>query len=168
MGDQPIELVAHNPQWRDLFVQQQSRLKSILRPWLAGPIEHFGSTAVKDLRAKPIVDILVPVRALAEAAAAIPALKADGWLHWADDPKRSERLWFLRPRPEARTHHLHLIEDQNRIASLLRFRDALRTDGKLRRDYEALKLRLAEVHRFDREGYTEAKTQFIERALLKN
>jgi GrpB-like predicted nucleotidyltransferase (UPF0157 family) len=167
MPDQPIELVAHDPIWRDSFLEQKSTLTSILQPWLAGAIEHFGSTAVADLRAKPIIDILAPVRSLESARDAIPLLEADGWLHWADDPKRHQRLWFLRPRPEARTHHLHVIEDPNRIATLLRFRDALRADENLRREYETLKLRLAQQHHLDREAYTEAKTEFIERALRK-
>jgi GrpB-like predicted nucleotidyltransferase (UPF0157 family) len=165
MADQPIELVEYDSRWVDSFAEQKAQLTAILNPWLAGEIEHFGSTAVQDLRAKPIVDILAPVRSLAQAAVAIPALEADGWLHWSDDPHRHERLWFLRPRPETRTHHLHLIEDQARIAALLRFRDALRRNSELRRDYEALKTKLAVQHRSDRESYAERKTEFIRRAL---
>jgi GrpB-like predicted nucleotidyltransferase (UPF0157 family) len=165
MADQPIELVAHDPRWRELFLEQQARLGVILRPWLAGPIEHFGSTAVEDLRAKPVVDIVAPVRSLDAAAAAIPSLQADGWLHWPDDPEREKRLWFLRPRPEWRTHHLHVIDDPARVASLLRFRDGLRASAALRRSYESLKAQLAIEHRNDREAYTRGKADFIERSM---
>lgn len=55
--------------------------------------------------------MLARVGALASAQAAVPVLTAAGWLFWPDDPCRHYRLWFLRPSPEARTHHLHLIED---------------------------------------------------------
>jgi GrpB-like predicted nucleotidyltransferase (UPF0157 family) len=168
MPDQPVEIADYDPAWVEAFAEQQARLTPLLAPWLAAPIEHFGSTAVPGLRAKPVVDILAPVRSLADAARAIPLLEQDGWLHWPDDPHRHTRLWFLRPRPDSRTHHLHLIQDPARIASLLAFRDALRSDPTLRHDYESLKTRLAAQHRTDREAYTNAKADFTGRALLPN
>jgi GrpB-like predicted nucleotidyltransferase (UPF0157 family) len=165
VADQPIEIVNYDPRWVDSFSQQQSRLAVILAPWLSAPVQHFGSTAVPGLRSKPIVDILAPVRSVNDARHALPLLQADGWLHWPDDPDRHDRMWFLRPRPEARTHHLHVIADPARIAPLLAFRDALRNDPQLRHDYASLKTRLAQEHRTDREAYTRAKADFVARAL---
>src|SRR5690349_12089792 len=99
MRDQPIEIVAYNPAWVDAFADQQLPLIELLAPWLAGPIEHIGSTAVPGLAAKPVVDILAPVSSLAAARAALPLLGRAGWLYWADDPAGDARMWFLRPRP---------------------------------------------------------------------
>ena len=90
------------------------RCLALLRPWLTAPPEHVGSTAIAGLRAKPIVDVLAPVHSLAEAQDAVPVLERDGWLFWADDPNRSYRLWFLRPTPTARTHHLYLCSTTTR------------------------------------------------------
>ncbi|MBL8937470.1 MAG: GrpB family protein [Archangium sp.] len=45
------------------------------------------------------------------------------------------------------------------------FRDALRADASLAAEYAALKKRLVVTHRFDREGYTEAKSFFVRRVL---
>jgi len=165
VADQPVELVEYDPRWVDSFAEQQAKLAGTLAPWLAGPIEHIGSTAVPGLRAKPVVDILCPVRSLMDARQALSLLEEQGWLHWAQDPERHFRMWFLRPRPEARTHHLHLIEDPARVHSLLTFRDALRSDTHLRKDYEALKTQLAQRYRADRDAYTDAKTDFIEQVL---
>ena len=79
------------------------------------------------LRAKPIVDIVAPVRSFAAARAAVPVLEQDGWLFWPDDPNRFYRLWFLRPTPAARTHHLQIMQhDHPELHNLLLFRDALR------------------------------------------
>ena len=75
MADQPIALVDHDPAWHGRFVAQRDVLSRLLRPWLAGPPEHIGSTAVAGLRAKPIVDILASVRSLAEAQQAVPLLE---------------------------------------------------------------------------------------------
>jgi GrpB-like predicted nucleotidyltransferase (UPF0157 family) len=164
--DAPVVLVDYDPVWSDRFLEQACCLTAILQPWLAAPVEHVGSTAVPGLRAKPVVDILAPVVSLARAQAAIAALTADGWLFWPDDPNREHRLWFLRPRPEARTHHLHVIEHGHPAAHAERaFRDALRSDPALRDAYAALKDRLAARHRTDRNAYTEAKSDFI-RAVL--
>ena len=106
MADQSIELTAYDPTWPTRFAEQQKRLATILQPWLAGEIEHVGSTSVPGLRSKPTVDILAPVQSLGASRTAIPVLEKDGWLFWPDDPNHNYRLWFLRPSPAARTHHL--------------------------------------------------------------
>jgi GrpB-like predicted nucleotidyltransferase (UPF0157 family) len=74
--------------------------------------------------------------------------------------------WFLRPRPEARTHHLHVIEQGHPHAkALLAFRDALRADAGLHREYVSLKERRAEQHPESRNAYSNAKGAFIQQAL---
>jgi GrpB-like predicted nucleotidyltransferase (UPF0157 family) len=166
MSDEPVILVDYDPAWPNRFVEQAARLTAILQPWLAAPVEHVGSTAVPGLRAKPVVDILAPVVSLAQAQAAIAALTADGWLFWPDDPNRSYRMWFLRPKPAARTHHLHVIQHDHPAARAeLMFRDVLRGDHAVREAYAALKDRLAVQHRTDRDAYTDAKSDFIRSVL---
>jgi GrpB-like predicted nucleotidyltransferase (UPF0157 family) len=161
-----VQIVDHDAQWREKFTQQRAVLTQTLASWLAAPIEHVGSTAVPGLAAKPIIDILAPVTSLAKAHLAVPVLQSAGWLFWAADPNRSWRLWFLRPRPEARTHHLYLIQhDDPHIEELRIFRDLLGSRPELRQRYEILKYRLAQAHREDREAYTAAKRQFVEATL---
>ena len=166
MADQRVTVVGYDPAWPDQFAQQRPLVEELLRPWLAGPVEHIGSTAVPGLQAKPVIDMLAPVSSLARAQAAVSALAAAGWLFWPDDPCRHYRLWFLRPSPEARTHHLHVIEDGHVHAqALVAFRDALRADGELRREYAGLKVRLARQHRGNRNAYSNAKGSFVAQAL---
>lgn len=162
MADQTVYLVDHDPSWHKRFVAQRDVLSQLLSPWLAAPPEHVGSTAVPGLRAKPVVDIAAPVVSLNAAQAAVPVLETDGWLFWANDPNRWYRLWFLRPTPAARTHHLYLMQhDHPELRGLLLFRDALREDPALLKEYAALKERLAEQHPTDRDAYTDAKSDFI-------
>jgi GrpB-like predicted nucleotidyltransferase (UPF0157 family) len=166
MADQAVYLVDHDPVWHERFVLQRDALAQLLRRWLAAAPEHVGSTAVPGLRAKPVIDIAAPVVSLASAEAAIPALQADGWLFWPEDPNRSYRLWFLRPTPAARTHHLYLMQyDSAELRRLLLFRDALRDDAVLRHAYASLKDRLADQHRTDRDAYTDAKSAFVQSVL---
>ena len=161
-------MVGYDPGWADRFAEQRPLVAELLGPWLAGPVEHVGSTAVPGLRAKPVIDMLAPVSSLASAQAAVPVLAAAGWLFWPDDPFRHYRLWFLRPVPEARTHHLYLIENGHpHAAALVAFRNALRADGRLRREYGDLKDQLARQHPGNRNAYTNAKGSFIAQALRR-
>jgi GrpB-like predicted nucleotidyltransferase (UPF0157 family) len=165
MGDAPVVIEPYDPSWPRRFAAASSTLNTVLGPWLAGPVEHIGSTAVPGLAAKPVIDILAKVHDLRDASAAIPLLEADGWLLWRDDPY-GYRLWFLTPSPANRTHHLQLIPaDAPQTGALLAFRDALRADDALAANYATLKFRLAAVHRADREAYTEAKSEFVQRVL---
>jgi GrpB-like predicted nucleotidyltransferase (UPF0157 family)/GNAT superfamily N-acetyltransferase len=145
-----------------VFAEQRDQLETSLQPWLRGPVQHVGSTAVPGLAAKPIVDVAAPVGSLVEARRAIPILERAGWLYWPSDPNSSWRLWFLRPQPESRTHHLYLIEhDDPHLLELTAFRDLLRSDSMTRESYAAFKQQLAQQYRIDREGYTAAKTSFV-------
>jgi GrpB-like predicted nucleotidyltransferase (UPF0157 family) len=164
--DQRVEIVDHDPAWADLFAEQRVILEELLRPWLSGRVEHIGSTAVPGLRAKPVIDMLAPVGSLAQARAAVPVLAKAGWLFWPEDPFGNYRLWLLRPRPEARTHHLHVMEETDpHTRALLAFRDTLRADDGVRREYSSLKEQLSGQHRDSRNAYTNAKGAFIGRVL---
>ncbi len=165
----PVDVVEYDPAWRHKFAEQRDRLMILLSGWLAEPVEHVGSTAVPGLSAKPIVDILAPVTSLVDARGAVALLEEDGWLQWSTDPNRSWRFWFLRPLPEARTHHLYLIQyDDPHAGELRAFRDLLRADDTLRDRYETLKRNLAKAFRDDREGYTQAKAPFVEDGLRQS
>jgi GrpB-like predicted nucleotidyltransferase (UPF0157 family) len=165
VADQLVHLDEYDRTWPDLFAEQQARVAAILAPWLAAPIEHIGSTSVPGLSAKPVIDMLAPVRALADARDAVAPLAEDGWLFWPDDPCQY-RLWFLRPRQQARTHHLQLIEhNEPHARELVAFRDALRADPALGSEYADLKKRLARRHSKNRNAYTNAKADFVARVL---
>jgi GrpB-like predicted nucleotidyltransferase (UPF0157 family) len=166
VADEPVHVAEYDPAWPDRFAEQQVLAAAILAPWLAAPIEHVGSTSVPGLPAKPVIDMLAPVRSLALAQDAVARLQDDGWVFWPEDPGRHYRLWFLRPRPEARTHHLQVIEhDDPHARALLAFRDTLRADAGLRSQYAGLKKQLARQHRGNRNAYTNAKNEFVAQVL---
>jgi GrpB-like predicted nucleotidyltransferase (UPF0157 family) len=164
--DQRVEIVASDPAWVQQFAEQKTAVEAVLRGVLAEPVQHIGSTSVPGLPAKPVIDMLALVRSLKDATERVAELSAAGWLFWPDDPNRDYRLWFLRPTPEARTHHLHVLElGHPQALALLAFRDALRADGKLRARYAAFKTELAEQFPDDRNAYTNAKTDFVDQVL---
>lgn len=164
MTDAPVALVAYDPGWPAEFERESRLIAEALAPWLAGAVEHIGSTAVPGLPAKPVIDIMAPVQSLLAARPAIVGAQRIGYVHF---PYKAELMhWFCKPSPEFRTHHLHLVPAGSALwRERLAFRDALRADPQLRIEYQTLKLRLASQHRQDREAYTEAKSPFVAKVL---
>jgi GrpB-like predicted nucleotidyltransferase (UPF0157 family) len=162
--DAIVEVVPWDEGWPAKFAAERNLLSGVLAPWLVGEIEHIGSTAVPGMPAKPVIDIMAPVRTLAASRPAIEASASAGYLYAPYKPDVMH--WFCKPSPSHRTHHLHLVPLASRLwQERLVFRDVLRTDPALAREYAALKVQLATRFRFDREAYTDAKGSFVARVL---
>jgi GrpB-like predicted nucleotidyltransferase (UPF0157 family) len=159
-GDPPVEIASADPEWAARFRAEKTVLLDVLGPWLAGPIEHIGSTAVPGLAAKPVIDIMAAVESLDASRPAIAAVERLGYCY---APYRTDREhWFCKPSFRERTHHLHLVPAQSASwIEAITFRDVLRSEPAVAREYEALKRLLAEEFRHDREAYTNAKGPFV-------
>ncbi|WCE32531.1 GrpB family protein [Vibrio sp. SCSIO 43137] len=64
MSTRIIEVVDYRPSWVDEFNKEKELLQSALNVTNVVEIHHIGSTSVKDLCAKPIIDILIEVQSL--------------------------------------------------------------------------------------------------------
>ncbi len=167
MVQEDVTLVPYDPRWPLLFQEEREHLRSCLPNDLLGRIEHFGSTAVSGLAAKPIIDMLVEVKSLEETKLRIvPILEAQGYEYfwrptWADDTPPFY-VWFIkRDLAGRRTHHLHFVERHFEHWDSLLFRDYLRKHPLAAWEYQSLKMRLAEEYPTDRVAYTKGKTDFI-------
>ena len=164
--ESPIEIVAYDPEWPSRFAAERELLLDTLGPWLAGEIEHVGSTAVHGLAAKPVIDVMAPVASLEESRPALDRLARIDY--WYAPYREDVEHWFCKPSPGHRTHHLHLVPLGSPLWNeMLAFRDALRADAALAREYGELKGRLAFQFRDDREAYTDAKEPFVARVLAR-
>lgn len=165
-----VEIVDYDPRWPALFEQEAERLRAALDPSLIVGLEHFGSTAIPNLSAKPIIDILIAVRSLADARASfVEALQELDYVYWAENPKQ-DRMFFVKGMPpfgSGRTHHVHVTELDGEMWRRLAFRDYLRAHPAEARRYAQLKRRLASEHPADREAYTDAKAAYIEKVMRK-
>jgi GrpB-like predicted nucleotidyltransferase (UPF0157 family) len=159
-GDGPIEIVEYEPSWPAFYIAERERLVSLL-PGLR--IHHIGSTAVPGLAAKPVIDMIALVDDL-EANIAHLVKRAGYQLPERFNANLVHRRFLCYPTASYRTHHLHLVDEREALDRCLRFRDSLRGDSRLAAEYAALKRALAARCRADRQGYTEAKSTFIEEA----
>jgi GrpB-like predicted nucleotidyltransferase (UPF0157 family) len=159
----PVVVVEYDPQWPRLFEQEKAALLTALGDRLVA-IEHMGSTAIPGLSAKPIIDIIAALRSLDEVPACLEPLRGLGY-HYVPEFEAliPERRFFRKGPPEKRTHHLHLFaegEFGERHERL--FRDYVRAHPEAAQEYGRLKRELAAQYGADREGYTNAKTDFVQ------
>jgi GrpB-like predicted nucleotidyltransferase (UPF0157 family) len=164
-----VSVVPYEPAWPRMFEEEKRHLLDCLPQDLIRRIEHFGSTAIPGLAAKPIVDVLVEVSSLQETKARIaPVLEAEGYEYfWRATHGESGPpfyAWFIkRNSAGVRTHHVHMVESDFEHWDRLLFRDYLIDHPKTAKEYEALKLALARDYPNDRVAYTRGKTEFVVR-----
>ncbi len=164
-----VSVVPYNPEWPPRFERERNRLLHCLPEACIRRIEHFGSTAVPGMPAKPIIDILVEVTSLEEIQKTVVPLPEARryeyfWRPTWNDGTSPFYAWFIkRDSKGARTHHIHMVEKHFEHWDRLLFRDYLRDHPKVANEYLVLKLHLASRFPNDRVAYTKAKTEFIVR-----
>jgi len=159
-----VEVVDSDPSWPDQFLAESSAIEKVLHP-LKPRIEHFGSTAIPNLPAKPIIDILIVIEDVSVWPQLIEPLSSLDYVYWAENP-RKDRMFFVKGMPpfgSRRSHHVHVRTPED--LSELVFRDWLREQPADVARYATLKRRLAKQFKTDREAYTGAKGEFIEQIL---
>jgi GrpB-like predicted nucleotidyltransferase (UPF0157 family) len=159
----PLVVTEYDPAWPELFERTAEPIRSAFAE-LGAAIEHVGSTAVPGLAAKPVIDLDVVVPRAANVPEAIELLRALGYVYQGNKGIAGREA-FLWPRG-ARPHHVYVVvAGSDPHVSHLRFRDHLRRHPEAAREYAALKRTLAARYAADAAGYTEAKTEFVERIL---
>ena len=164
-----VAISQYNPDWPQMFEHEKKHLLSCLPKELIKRIEHFGSTAVPNLFAKPIIDILVEVTSLEETKRKIvPILEGQGyeyfWRPTFGDDTPPFYAWFIKRDSKGnRTCHIHMVESDFEHWERLLFRDYLIEHPDVAQEYQDLKLRLANDYPNDRIAYTNGKTEFIVR-----
>lgn len=161
----PVVIEDYDPRWPGRFEQLRTRISAALGS-LAAAIEHVGSTAVPGLAAKPIIDIDVLLRSGGELPLVIERLGALGYEHQGDLGVVGREAF--RAVDATFPHHLYAcLPDSREYERHIRLRNHLRRNPEDVRAYERLKRSLAERFGGDREGYTLAKSDFLEAILRR-
>lgn len=163
-----VTLVGYNDDWPVRFVREQIAIVDVVGKEFIG-IEHIGSTAIPGLDAKPIIDIMCAVNALAEAHKHVKSLESIGYEYRPElGNLLPNRLFFEKGPPDERHFHLHIVEGASEFWERhLLFRDYLRAHQAAVTAYQDLKRSLAEEHSDDRHAYSIAKGEFVEEIIRK-
>ena len=145
-------------EWASLYEQEAARIANALGQAVVA-IEHYGSTSIPGIKAKPIIDLLIGVPHLDEALRLVEAMQGLGYDYAAHAGVPGHHVFG---RGAARTHLAHFVEHAGESwFECLRFRDRLRADAELARAYERLKIELAAKYPRDRAAYTAGKSAFV-------
>ncbi|MBM7061362.1 GrpB family protein [Pseudomonas sp. UL073] len=162
-----IELVAADPHWPQRFREEADAIRAaVAMPQLG--IEHFGSTAVPGLEAKPIIDILLLPPPDADWEQLVAPLESLGYQYWRDNPA-PQRMFFVKgmpPQGNGRTHHIHVMNLADADRHLI-FRNWLRTHPRDAAAYQRSKRELAARYADDRDAYTAGKDAIVGKILGK-
>lgn len=165
-GSGSVRLESWTGRWLLSFTEEARRLEGAFAD-IDASIEHIGSTSVRGLVAKPIIDVLVGVTELSDVEARVGAMESIGYEYVAAyESEIPDRRYFRRPRTRPRSFHVHCVERGGRLWSRhLAFRDHLRAHPAAAAEYGALKQELARRHADDRAAYQSGKVSFIEGVL---
>lgn len=162
----PIILTDHKAYWKEWYIEEEGKLKEILPGDQIVRISHIGSTAVEGIWAKPIIDILAEAVVDSDLQSFREYLALAGYLCMSES---SQRLSFNKGYTEngfaEKVFHLHLRREGDNDE--LYFRDYLNLHPETAREYEKLKLGLWKQYEHNRDGYTDAKTEFVKKYTLK-
>lgn len=159
----PIILTSHNPDWSEWANEEILELSELLKTH--GPvINHIGSTAIPNIQAKPIIDILVKLNPDADRSRIKEIMEAAGYICMSvSDSRMSFNKGYTPAGYADKVFHIHFHRtgDNDEI----RFRDYLTAHPEVAKEYELLKLSLLPKYKNDRDGYTEAKSEFVRQTI---
>ena len=155
----PITLVCHNNKRIEWYNEMEVKLSKLLND-IPINIYHIGSSAIPNIESKNIIDILIETIDDRNFDKIVQILSKEWELRWNED----DRAFLVKGYGEKgfldKVFHLH-IRKKGDITEV-EFKNILLEHPVVAKKYEALKLKLEKEYKYDREGYTEGKTEFID------
>ena len=161
----PVVLSEYNPTWAEWYTEEKANLERLIGVENIVRINHYGSTAVPGLTAKPTVDILLEITETVEIEELIDSISNDYICLRKEGNSISEhdRVMFLKGYLSDgfadKVFHIHVrnLGDWDELY----FRNYLIAHPEVAAEYASLKRKLFKDYEHDRDGYTAAKGQFI-------
>lgn len=154
----PIFLTEHQSIWERWYQEEKENIKATLTSNFK--INHIGSTAIDGICAKPIIDILVEIPFECSMHQLKTELEELGYFcHSQTEKRMSFNKGYTDDGFAEKVFHLHLryLGDNDELY----FKDYMSDNPIIAKQYEALKLSLWKKYEHDRDGYTNAKSEFI-------
>lgn len=159
MGE--VEVVPHDPRWRDAFEREAKRVAAALSGNVVA-VHHIGSTAIPHIYAKPVVDMLVEVKDITDVDGQSSAMQSLGYEVMGEYGIPGRRYFRKDNQAGFRTHHVHAFEAGSaQIERHLAFRDYMIAHPEDAREYSDLKRELAQEHPQSMDAYMDGKDGFI-------
>ena len=150
-----------DPAWEEAFVCESARIRASLSG-LDMWFEHIGSTAIRGIFAKPIIDMLLVVRDVQALDERTPAMTSLGYEAMGEFGIAGRRYFRRTTAAGVRTHHVHAFgRDSADVRRHVAFRDYMNAHPAAAQAYSNLKQSLAREHPHDMDAYIDGKNAFI-------
>ena len=156
-----VYLEDHHADW-DVEAEISIRELKRLLDGIAVDVQHIGSTSIRTIPAKPIIDLAVAVNDYDAVLRKKESLEKENYIFRFDE--RPEQLLFVKGdfEQDTRTHHIHVVLYRSKEWNdYINFRDYLNTHKNAAQRYENLKLELSRKYPNDRVSYTEGKSGLV-------
>lgn len=153
-----MAVVPYDDTWPKMYEEEKRILQSVFGNLILD-IQHFGSTSIKGMTAKPIIDVMVTVDDIEKVDEYSNEMVQRGYVPRGEQ-MISGRRYFVRFKEDGENHvaHIHIYGKGNpHIADELLFRDFLRVDEESFLKYENMKKEVSEKYRYLPGEYQDAK-----------
>ena len=163
----PVRLYDFSPDWKNIFRSEKEKILNLFDKGEIVCIEHIGSTAIPEIKAKPTIDILLEVEESIDISLIPERLKRIKYIYIPKPENPPPHMMFAKGYSAhgiiGQTYHIHVRfpGEQDEIL----FRDYLVSNPETRAEYEKLKLGLASGNPNNRELYTSGKTSFVKKII---
>ena len=159
----PIIISEPNSNWKELFEKEKKEIEKVLGSNNLVRLEHIGSTAIPNLKAKPSIDILLEISRKTVIKRLIDGLRKLKY-HFIPKPDNPEsHMMFVKGYTsdgfKGQAFHIHVRYSGDWDEPY--FRDYLIQNPQVAKEYENLKIKLSKEFKNDREGYTDMKADFV-------
>lgn len=162
-----VSLEPHKDEWEVSAKNVIDTLKNIMKEDVVDA-QHIGSTAIKSICAKPIVDIAVGVRSFDRMMKHNDTLQGNGIIYRRQDHPNQHLYVCGDSENNIHTHYIHaVIYGSEEWNNYINMRDYLNAHENEAAEYARLKENLAKQYSEDRIAYTNGKQIFIEKILQK-
>ena len=153
-----VFLVPWDKEWKNEYNTEKEKILEKIGAYVVS-CHHIGSTAVKDLHSKPIIDIAIEINQYDDGFNCIDNLSTIGYKHRILT-ELPDRHYFSKGEP--RTHQIHMYQIGSiYLRKQIVFRDCLIKNDTLRDEYQKIKEKYAKEHSADKLSYADAKSEFI-------
>ena len=157
-----VEVVPYNPKWREMFKVESKRITEVLGENIVN-LHHIGSTAIPNIYAKPIIDLLIEVKYIAKVDDFDSQMESLGYEVMGEFGIVGRRYFRKHNHEGVRTHHIHIFEfGSKQIERHLAFRNYMIVHPEEAQKYSKLKCELAKKYPTNIEQYMDGKDSFIQ------
>lgn len=156
-----VLLKSHDEKWAEEFEKTKQTLINIHGDNVVD-IQHVGSTAIKGIVAKPLLDIAIVFKTITNS---VFSTMEENRYEYYGEVITGKHLFILRGEGEVSLQHIHCYEEKNcdQFWDQIKFRDFIRSHSEFAKEYELLKQELYKIYSDDRKKYTEGKQAFFDK-----